>query len=738
MQTTEENAPTPQNTAEEAPQTAAVEQSSVSTTGFKAKRPLIDAITDVTSIDSLSEEQRKNSIQLAKYLASTMNTTKRLDPKYVKDVSNRLFKEALFENVVLTIFKDVIITNPANTDTVAALIGFYTNEYSDAHKKKIINTVIPEEIAKAFAEDNFTTVKRLLHFLGFFVSYNLVTPDSYLALLKSLAEKIEEASDFRREALSHTILFACRTAPEEILDDDIESIIETVRSIHDGSKAFVNRYLPCEESQAQSITDLLLNNCTRFESKCKEYSSLFERATAIPIPEVKLEFGKEDRAPPPRILLTSTYTSVPEYFPVFLDIATDYLTFFETDPEACAHQLLALPITDGHPSLKAEATQFEPEIHTAFAEAIFTAIFSDLLRVPYPTHPIIFYVSVLSHALKTRPDILGILHNVVESIASSFNSLEIGSYMNFIRVLAHFTVNTKQHFIPVNLELWRGAADVQGLDIRKIFIESFISQVCRFSPLIISQLNLPQEYQKFIPQQDKYREKPSEDIIKIRKLLDEEMEALTAELDSQNGKLGEFETLKNLISAVFLPAKSAEQAVKQIENFPTFIHDTFESNSQEVSWKGQVLVEAIFSFFKDSPTIIAQIIVHLITNDYIKLEPYLQYLFDISTKGRIDDLMNWEIFNDIMVCVFQYYNKKGMYDEMKKCMNQLYDNALKLFSSVTQNTLSERLLLGNIRAFTLKYMQVFNACHDDIRGLMSERTNEQFVNFFDKLAVLCQ
>ena len=732
MDPSQENPPTAQNTTEDATYGASA---ALQGDSFKPKRPLIDAIIDVTPIDSLTEEQRKNAIQLAKYLVTTMNPTKRLEPKFVRDVSNRLFKEALFENVVLTIFKDTILTSPANTDTVAALIGFYTNEYSDALKRKIINTVIPEEITKAFSQDNFTTVKRLLHFLGFFVSYNLVTPDSYLALLKSLSEKLEEASDFRRDALSHTILFACRTAPEEISDDDIDSIIEIVRSINDGSMTFINRYLPTDDSSSQGITSLL-NNCSRFESKCKDYESLFDRATPLPFPSLQLEFGKEDRAPPPRVFLTSTYTSVPEYFPVFLDIACDYLFFFPSDPEACAHQLLALPLTDGLPSLKAETTQFDPEAHTPFVEAIITAIFSDLLRIPYPTQPIIFYVSVLSHIFRTRPDIIEILHNSFESLAGTFSSLEIGSYNNLIKVLAHFTVNTKQHFMPINLELWRAAADVTTPDIRNLFIKEFIFQLCILSPLAIPQLNLPSEFNKFFPSKED-REKPSEEVLKIRKMLDEEMENLSSELDAQNGKLGEFDTLKNLITAVFLPAKSAEQSVKQIEDFSMLVHDKFDSSTEDTAWKAQVFVDAIYTIFKNSPTIVSQIIVHLITNDYIGLEPFLQWFFDISSKERVSDLVSWDIFNNIMVCVFQFYMKRGMNDLMKAGMKQLYDNVLKLFTGITE-TLSERILLGNIRAFTLNYMQVFNACHDDIRGLISEKTSEQFVDFFDKLAVLCQ
>ena len=702
---------------------------------FEAVRPLIDANTKITPFDEQTKESKTTAIQLAKYMVATMSTTQRKDVDFITKASNKIFRESLNEDLTVTIFMDAIRTIPANTDTVAALIGHYTTEFKDALKTNIITKLIPEEIQNAFKNDQFTTVKRMLYFLGFFVSYNLVTPDSYLKLINALADKVQEASsDFRVTALCHAVLFACRTAPEEINDEDINTIIEKIRPFV--NKSFIAKFFPCDAECALGAVELLLN-CTRFESKCKDYSELFLRASSIDIPDITLEFGAKDLAPPPTVYITTTYTAVQEYFPVLLDIASDYIVYLGSDPEVTAHQYLALPMIEDLPSLKSENATYDINIHSPFVEAVFTSLFSDLIRLPYSTRHIQFYVSTLSHMVKARAEIVDTLKNVVSAI-TSLPKLDFGSLNSFIKVISHFVTNTKLHVMPLDLEEWRSAAQLETQDIRKIFIESFIKHVYYYSTFTFIQLDIPEEMKKFIPERVKNGDNATDAVKNIRSVIEGDRTKINDELTAQISKFGEFEMLNNLIKAVVLNTNFAEQAIRQIEEYSTLIFFRFDSSKEEDAWKAEVFVESIFTIFENSPTTIAQIITHLIEKTYITLTPFLKWFLSPATKKKLDNMVNWDIFHNIMDSIFKYYSITKRYKEMYDGMIQLYEKVIELVEEV-HDTLSERILLGNIGAFTLRHMEVFKGkCEFDIQGPNFYKAKKEFIDFFNRIQCLCQ
>lgn len=716
-------------------------------------RHLVDAQTELSSEEErqkkekngeLDKSELKNEtlyteadVRIAQLICRCLNPELKLTPEFIRKIGDAIFKSS--SSKIVEILMDSIATIPVNPDTLAAIIGYYTSEYADAIKKTLITEKIPEAIAKAFNEDKYTTVKRYLVFLVCLTSYRLVTVDSFLNVINNLVAKLDDASDFRRDSIARVILFICRTAPEEIDDSQLEDIVEKVRPFVDYT--FVSRYYQSENSR--SITELLLQS-TRFDFHTSKYAEIFkDKSFPVDLPAINFEFGAQDLAPTPTTIV-KTCTSDKDYFPVLVDICLDYITFFSKDLGSLTDMLLALPLADDKESLRGNAT-YDPTIHACFAEAIFTAILSDCLRIPRSAYPMALHVSLLAQLLTSRQDITPELQHCVETVLND-NTLDVCCSRRLVNLLAHLfcNFNDATRVSPIIWENWEAAANLQTQeDSRKLFIQSFIEHVFLYSTPEFIVRSVPPQFHHLIPAAPKLSESDLADIKTLQeKFKEASFDDIQKYITETNSKIGEAGTLSLFLKTLFFNITSGEAAGGQIKQQWMNVSEYFKVEEHE--WMGQQLVDTAYSIFSSQPTTLAQVIVLFICDDVInfsvnvKISAYFNWMFEDTDESKARLLLpsTWDVFHNVMNSIFSWYRNTHNSEASLEAMKQLFEMVIELHKEIN-GVMMERLLFGNLKEFVLNNLTSFSAALDEIRGLLSDKTKQEFKDFIDRMALLC-
>ncbi|EAY21978.1 hypothetical protein TVAG_250380 [Trichomonas vaginalis G3] len=700
-------------------------------------RHLIDANIKIEDFESEPIDIKKSAAELARYLVKSMSPRQKLSSELVKQIGGKIFTAATQPRLIKQVAMDSIATNPISPSTLAAIIGFYTIEYADATKRTIINDLIPQAISKAFTEDNYTTVKRFLIFLSCFISYNFVTKESFIALLNDLAAKLDEASDFRRDAISRIILFICRTAPEEIDDESLNGIISKVRPFVEDT-TFISRYKQTEDSQ--SISQLLLQMpvTPRFDFHTSDYAELFKaRSSPIDIPKIEFTFGEHDLAPPP-VMCLNIYQSDIETFPVLLDTCFDIITFLSPDLQAMVDMLFTLPLLDHNAELYAEQIDFGADEYRHYVEAIFTAILSDMTRIPRSAYPLAFHASLITSLLTDRPELIEIYQSIVDKLVNNL-SLDFCLFRRIVLVLSHAFCNIGKSQLrvpPLRWDDWKGAAQIESnSDARKLFIQSFMEHVSLFGNWEVIKKDVPEEFYNLVYNTN--QGEPDNDIKTLHTKIETAMEEVEKYITENTAKIGEAGTLALLLKAIFMGITSGEAAIKTIKLQNNLIMDYFKSDTQD--WRAQQLVDTVYNIFKAQPTVLSQVIVYFINYDYVRDKDFFDWLFEETdeAKARLLIPTTWDVFQNVIDCISGCYEAEGRTEDMTEMLKLLFERVIELYNELS-GAMIERLLNGNLKEFILGHTKAFAAAQVELRGLISDSTKAEFVQFFDKLALLCQ
>lgn len=695
---------------------------------FPPKRPVIDAEIELTYVSTLSPENKKIANQIAKVLAMAGNPSSRLSGKEIMDMAKRLFTDfSKYTEILLQMLFCSMLRMSPQIESIAALFGIYLIKYYQTYQSKLITKII-QKLQDSFAKDHFRVVKLLLRFLGAFVSYKLVTPESYIKLLENLANMIDKATPCRGENLSRAILLACKTAPPCIKQSELEPIYQLIQKfINHRPENFIKRFSPIKDNNV-SFLDILFKSdiLTHFT---EAYVLLFTKDDISPkiqtetIPEVEFTFGEVDRAPFPYVVLQVVDEVSVAFDPILVDIADDILVFYGEDANLTADQMLALPMLLNYRSLKLTDRDDEPENSHFIIPLFNTVIISDILRIPSSYYRPSFHACVFMNLINMLPDqsiIQANLSPVILNIVKDISSLDTGCYFRFVRFFSHYVSLYKFSWI---WEKWAEFTQAAETDMRPLFLRDVISHLYYLGNPDVVTRKLKDLFLSILPPRPEKTYEYEQDE-RAKKLRDALLAASTGSLeqvqeayDEINHISGNFTALKTLITTIFdMGDGDSTKTLQKIEEYGQIIKHYFKEN-----WEKKLIIKSAFDFFNLMPPVLEQTIVYLISNELCETNNFLDFFFE-KTSDKIKVPESWEVFNIIMESLVAKNISEGNNNEAQLIVKNVFKNAAEFYKSKVQknfDVVSPKFIVGNLKEFGRNHYDIFASIDDEMNGLIA-------------------
>jgi hypothetical protein len=616
-------------------------------------------------------------------------------------------------------------------EALAALVGFYSQRYLATFVTDLVHTLIPNELVRAFRDDQFRIVKLLLRFLNALVDYHLVTRESFGDLLINLSGFIESATHCRGEALARALIMTVQLS-QDLNPDVISHVRGRVRAFIDTRPAPFVRRISTFDGPTRSFLDLLESASPLPIQLTQEYSPLFPvglMPTAIP--PIEFGWGEVDVAPFPLVMIV--HPSVETAFSALLaDIADDILVFFGLDIMVAYSQLAALPLLIGCPSLKALDSKKDsvvqiPDGSQFVVPLVATVVLSDLLRIPDSYYPPAFHTSLLQNFLTLRvaPSIEGLVSPVILDIVANIGGMDPGCYDRFVRFFSH---HLSQWSFSWCWAEWESLKVSPETDTRRMFLVDLIRQCYflgniqdirrqlegRFDPILPP---VPRENSKF----DRLAQFEA-----IAQRLQEAMKAgpsapVYDAVAQLKNKAEEFDVIQVVMCALFSNGKGeADLTITEIKKFSTLFNSLILKGEL---WRRQLLIQTAAEFYRDMPPVFQEVITFLVLNRWVSYSEFLQYFFDEREKVAARPGA-WKLFGAVLNSVMMLYltedppQVKGAQGLIK----QVYTKASEFYARIALDAVAQRFFIGNLIDFGRRYYPILAGVREAITGLIMAGT----------------
>lgn len=691
---------------------------------FPPKRPLIDAETDLAYVLTLSPENTKNANQIAKVIAVAGNPSSRLTQKEIFDMATRLFTDySKHIELLLQMLICSILRMSPQVESLAALFGIYCERFYSTYEDNLIQKVIPEALQDAFSKDHFRVVKLLLRFLGAFVSYKLVTQESFIKLLSNLADMIPKATPCRGENLSRAIIVACKTAPACINQEDLDPIYQKIgKFIETRPNNFIQRFSPFKDNNV-SFLDYLYKS-EPLQNFTEAYTPLFSKgdtSKAKTIPDIEFTFGEVDRAPFPFVVLPVEEVTA-GFDPVLADIADDILVFYGDDANLTADQMLALPMLLNYKSLKL-ADKGDKSDGSHFIIPLFNSIIlSDVLRIPSSYYKPAFHACVFMNLIEMLYDshiIQTNLSPVILNLVNDISSLDTGCYFRFVRFFSHYVSLYRFSWV---WNRWAGFSQFAENDMRLLFLRDVISHCYYFgNPDSVIKI-LKDNFSSILPPKpEKFEIESEERSDKLREALKsvstDGVDSVKESYEDIVSVSGDFTALKTLITNIFdMGDGDSGKTLRKIEEFGQIIKHYFNED-----WKKKLIITSAFEFFSLMPPVLEQLIVYLISNEFCETSNFLSFFFD-KTSNVVKIPESWELFNIIMESLVSKSLAEGNNNEAQDIVRKVFVTTSEFYKTKSQRSfdpVSERFIVGNLKEFGRNHYDIFASIDSEMNGLIA-------------------
>ena len=693
---------------------------------FPKKRPLIDAETELSYVKTLSLDNEKQANSIARLIVKLANPSSRPEKREIDEMANNLFTQfSKHSNILLDMFSQFIVRMSPQIEPLAALIGHYCGKFYQTHLKQLIQDEIPKALADAFHKDHFRVVKLLLRFLGAFVAYKLVTPNSFLALLQDLANLLENTSPCRGESLARAIVVACRTAPAPIKDDDIDPILQKVRDfIETRPDKFIRKFSPIKDNDS-SFLDILCS-CDSYRAFTDEYVSLFsdkDETKAFEVPHIDFTFGEVDNAPFPLVVLPYSDEVSSGSDPIIADIADDVLVFFGEDSNLTADQMFGLPMLINLPSLKLE----NDDSNSHFIIPIFnTIILSDLLRIPSSYYQPTFHISVISNLIlmKNGSKIIETnLSPILLNIVADISSLDPGCYFRFVKFFTHYISLYKFSWA---WEKWAAFSQLAENDMRLMFLRDVLSH-CHFfgSPELLHK-EIKDSFDSIMPPAPEVKNEydDNERSQSLKDKLKNDSDNFKSEYQEICAIFGDFKAIGIFITSVLSFGEG--DTTKTLQSINEFSNYITEIANEE--WKKKAILLNTITFFSNMLPVLEEVIVYLILNNFIDVEIFIKHFFDSDSSDLIKTPESWELFHAVIDSIIGNFTSSNRNIAAQETLKEVFTTAEGFYKSMDRNeydSVAEKFISGNLKDFGRKYYNIFQSVDDEMSALISDG-NETF------------
>jgi nuclear cap-binding protein subunit 1 len=610
-------------------------------------------------------------------------------------------------------------------ESLAALIGYYSQKFNPPFLHELVGELIPGELRRAFAADQFRIVKLLLRLLSAFVTYGMVTSESFGRLLRDLGGLIEESSPCRGEALCRALLVVLHLSAESVPSLAYDEVVQRVTSFVQTRPAkFIQRVSPFAD-QEKSLLQLLQGSLPLPVALTADYVSLFapgegeseaEKPKPIDIPVVQFSFGEVDRAPFPLVLVRSE-ESATGFGPLLADIADDILVFFASDIGLAADQLAALPLLIGHPSFKSKGPKGK---QSGFVATIVgAAVISDVLRIPDSYYPPAFHVALFGSLMlmqEAAEHFRAFIPPVILDVVESAGTLDPGSYGVFVKFFSHHLSNWSFSWC---WEEWVKYASYPPDDTRRRLVTDVIRQ-CFFlgnpatvsfkvgAPLVPILPPIPVVYDKYTKETEygfmaqRLRDALAEGTATV---IDDAVQTLTE-------RLAAVEVVEIILYSLF--KEEADRTIVEIDRFSTLFKTHVLEGEQ---WRRQLLITTAAAFYRDLPPVFEEVMTYFVLNRYCSYPEFLDYFF--HPKGKTAALPeSWKLFAAVISAVIKLYLTEGQIPEAQTLVKEVYRQAAKFYADVEMDAIGDRFFIGNLIDFGRRYYDVFATIGAEMNGLI--------------------
>lgn len=715
------------------------------------KRPKIDAITEFTypnkKVFSSTENEKRilspESDQIPRKIAQLLvifaSPSSRTQPKEIREKAKQIFTDySKYTEILIDLFFEVLVRMSPQVESLAALFGYYFEEFYETFEQKLIEKLIPEILQKAFQQDLFRVVKLILRFLSAFVTYHLVTKESFLNLLNTLADKLESASPYRGEHLSRAILVACKSASKIFDQEEFEPVYEKVRSfINTRPKNFAEQFSPMKNT-TKTFVDILEKSAP-LPHFTDIYHSLFDkkdRSEAHSIPQIEFTFGEVDRAPFPFVVLQSIDEVVAEFDPVIVDIADDILVFFADDPDLASHQMLGLPMLLNYPTLKIDPNQQTDDPNSYFLITLFNAvIINDLLRIPEPNHPPCFHVSLFQNLIRLRSD--GIIERslspIILNIVQDISLLDPGCYYRLVRFFTHYISLYRFSWC---WDQWEGFTSLPENDLRLAYLKDVLSHTYYFGNAYwaTNTKYIPEELRHLIPKPE-ISFNPDENSKTMCESLLKQTDNFHETFDKITKLVDDFVAHQMLIQNIYnLGGGDITKTIQQMVEFAPIIDQYFNEE-----WKEQVMISEAFKFFELMSPVLQELFVFLIMRKFIDVEVFLKFFFNIENK-LVKKIQNWELFIIVMDSLVGNALARGRTNEAQNIVRFVYTNAAEFFiqkKNEAFDVVLERFIVGQLKEFGRHHYNIFQSIDAEMNVLIADaNVDDDFKDIITTISLL--
>lgn len=704
-----------------APDAASLTKENILEQTRKRLRPNVDAELNLQCTKIYTDEKRKTLIDVALVICKIALRSRHSSTKEkICSWAKRLYEKYSYNNLVLfrDIFVDSIaILNP-HIEPLSALICNYITEYEYDLKHDIFEVELPKKITEAFNEDKYGNLKAYLHFISCFVTYGSISPNSYVALLDSLASQIPNVSISRKEAIARVVTFACKTCSTEVEEDDLDNILSKVKDyISDrGEDGYFSILNPLRDGEICTCVDTLYNS-SRQENLLTLFEGIIRNDSSnnqTDFPSIDFVPSETDKSSYP-IFFLPFRDSISEDRYILQEFASDLIAFCGNDWQLLKDQLLTLPLileTDESPFCFKDDSSLEREFSERTREyinIIINAAISDVCRIPsgYKEMPTCCHVlsAVLLRIVQNSSQ--GNREIFLETFESYFEYIcrdlpERLSYMAFSRLteffallLSVFTIrDVNQEFSYMKLlrtKFWKDICeDLSSNTYGALFVREILRILARTNSqqhlqrILLSgddewDAIFPPLYFRVMQNEDvKTDEKYLPGISQITKCLNEERDTFENTFNDVKAKTCDYDAAFALVSSIIemgLAETNVSGYFDSIKNYIIKYMDEFRKvfNEKTIQTRYLPLIDPVVMRLKsnDLRPVLIQTLIFFVTQKLISPNNLLEWFF--FRLNSVDENLVSESDQDRKVeSIGEFIDLWNLYCYMFECLIEEY------------------------------------------------------------------